>query len=280
MMKHAVILSVLLRATLAAGPLRIYKGKNDSENEFPFIVLLYLKTIPQFTFRMCTGSLIANTWVLTAAHCFMTDLELAVRYGDFTLPPSETSLNTDIIKTFAPPTSHIPALSGNGWEMAPREDLGLVLVEKILNKPAKLLALDYKSLFGLRVKFAGFGKTNGTITEPFSMNKTIQLAGTPLQIGEGIVIPCNNFRDAGTVVCVAPKCSNRKQLALQGDSGGPLVLNGTIIGVVKGGLAHHNSVSGAFTPVSIYLHWIKQVVNSNGRSAERPPVRKPNRAYH
>ncbi|XP_063544318.1 renal glandular kallikrein-like [Cydia strobilella] len=278
MIKLAIIVSVLLRVTLAADPLRVYKGKPDSENEFPFIVLFYLKIIPQFTFRTCTGSLIAENWVLTAAHCLIKDFKLAVRYGDFTLPPTETSLISDIIETFAPPTSNLPASVGEEWEMVPRDDIGLVLVEKIPKKHANILALDYKTLFGLPVKFAGFGRTSGTISEKFSLNKTVQLAGKPLQIGEGIVVPCYNFENIGPVVCVAAKCSNKKQMTLPGDSGGPLVLNGSIIGVTKGGATQHVSLSGAFTPVNIYLQWIKEVMNNNDHNeARRSRVRMPTR---
>ncbi|CAJ0950741.1 unnamed protein product [Ranitomeya imitator] len=47
--------------------LRIVGGMNSARDEWPWQVSLHFKGNAQ-----CGGSLISDTWVLTAAHCFET----------------------------------------------------------------------------------------------------------------------------------------------------------------------------------------------------------------
>ncbi|XP_063370357.1 clotting factor G beta subunit-like [Cydia amplana] len=199
-------------------PLRVYKGETDSGNEFPFVVQFHKKKSPYF--RKCTGSLIAETLVLTAAHC-LTDhkiRELVVRYGDFTVPCNETQLYSEIIKAFVPKSLLV---------LGTRIDIGIALVKKIPNPRAKLSALDYiKTLYGLPAKYAGFGRILDLHVEPDNIAR-YNLTSVPLQ---------------------APR---------RGDSGDPLVYNGRIVGVIMGYRATGPRVTYEFSLVSSYLEWIQ-----------------------
>lgn len=99
-----------------------------------------------------------------------------------------------------------------------------MLVEKINNKPtAWLLALDYKTLAGLPVKYAGFGVTRKaheySFPEIYNLVSDLQFAP---RVGEGIIGPCTGFDNEGPVMCVSARCANRKEAGRAADSGCPL----------------------------------------------------------
>ncbi|XP_048006701.1 trypsin-3-like [Leguminivora glycinivorella] len=231
------------------GDLRVYKGRNDTNNEFPFAVSLQKKNPPV---RFCTGSLIAENWVLTAAHCVCQEgwspNDIVIRYGEYTKPANETTMYSNVIKIFVHPSA---------LAIIKRHDIALILTEKIPSQNfAKLLAIDYGTFVGLPVKYAGFG----LITKQVFVkdNKLIRKL-TSLQIGEGIVTPCTSIYTG--LLCIAPMCSNKRQQARPGDSGGPLVYDGRVIGVAKS-ISLDDSIT-RYTPVSPYLQWIQNVHGGN-----------------
>ncbi|XP_047999876.1 mast cell protease 1A-like [Leguminivora glycinivorella] len=229
-------------------PLRVYKGRPDLRNEFPFVVLFQLKKPPYF--RSCTGSLISETLVLTAEHC-LSPVHIRtniVRYGEFTLPGNETKLYSEILKVFLPKAETI--------------DIGIALVQKISKPRAKLLAIDYKTLYGLPAKYAGFGRTLSDIYGT-SLEERYRMSSVPLQVGEGMIVPCPKSVIPSYRVCVVSKCSDRWQATRQGDSGGPLVYNGDIVGVVHGAVLYP-TISYEFCMISSYLEWIQGVMRFNG----------------
>ncbi|XP_061725216.1 chymotrypsin-2-like [Cydia pomonella] len=244
-----IVVSANVATRREHNPLRVYKGEADSGNEFPFVVLFQKKKPPYF--RVCTGSLITETLVLTASHCLTVPnvRQCIIRYGDFTVPGNETKLYSKIIKAFVPRSVK---------EFRRIIDIGIALVKKIPNPRAKLLALDYKTLYGLPAKYAGFGRITDLGVKP-DRNEGYNLSSVPLQVGEGIIVPCTNGVIPVYTVCVASKCSKRWQATRKGDSGGPLVYNGRIVGVVRGA-TYGPTVSYTFSLVSSYLEWIQGVM--------------------
>ncbi|CAG9788982.1 unnamed protein product [Diatraea saccharalis] len=234
-------------------PLRVLHGKSDTDNEYPFVVSLQTASRR----RYCTGSLIAERWVLSAAHCF-NDQPKLVRFGNMTVPAKEATYRP-ILRMFPHPNySEL-----ENYLMI--NDIGLVLISAIKDvKMVKLSAVDYTTLIGSPVKYAGFGMTYiFSVLEDNSQAERLDQT-KPLQIGEGVVIRCEtveSLKIPTPAVCVAPQCSNKYADSNYGDSGGPLFYKNKIVAVV----CSDTSVRaiGQYTPVSPYIQWINIVIGRN-----------------
>ncbi|XP_047995779.1 chymotrypsin-2-like [Leguminivora glycinivorella] len=251
----SIILLVLMAEFVVAripskGSLRVYEGEHDVESEFGFTVSLqYTKN----KLRFCTGSLLDNNWVITTGHCVenRTPYDMTIRYGDFTL------LETDkVAKVFRiiihPNYSHIHGFN----------DIAMLMTERIPGKPSvSILALDYKTLFGLPVTFAGFGRTSLEL-RPKTHDQLLEEQQIPLQVGKGVVIPCQSYESFKySALCVAPRCRSRQQ-ARSGDAGGPLLYKGRIIGIQRSILTKHNLSITKYIPLSIYVAWIRNIMKT------------------
>lgn len=60
-------------------PLRLAGGEVAESFEFPFVVVINQKRLS------CTGSILSEEWVLTAAHCFSISLMFTIRAKDITV---------------------------------------------------------------------------------------------------------------------------------------------------------------------------------------------------
>lgn len=245
---------------------RIYRGYPDVDNEYPFVVALERK-VNNSNVRHCTGNLIKENWVVTAAHCLRKP-NITITYGDRS---TRTIAEVRTVLKVTHP-QHFAIYNPQNWTII--NDIGLIKVENIhVEKLATLTSTDYRHFIDLPVLYAGFGVTwlekNLTSTEEQERKRT--LYHSPLLIGEGLTIKCDKRSKWHPSICVGIGLHGSS--ARFGDSGGPLLYNGTVIGVSSGiRVKRPGDDQMIFVPVGLYIDWIHDVINENEANDERESV--------
>ncbi|XP_043647603.1 serine protease 1-like [Drosophila teissieri] len=227
---------------------RITNGKDAVPDQFPYQVGLSF-TGPEDGW-WCGGSIIDNSWVLTAAHCTSGALFVTIYYGA-------------TVRT-SPKFTH--TVSSSNWiqhanyiSLTLRNDISLIKTPSVtfsssVNKIAlPAIASSYSTYAGQVAVASGWGLTSDT-------SETV---ARDLQYADLTVIPnavCQETFGSlvvtSRVICVDGV--NRTSIC-SGDSGGPLVVDNALIGVTSFG-AYDGCEIGApagFTRVTSYLDWIK-----------------------
>lgn len=244
--------------------LRVIQGVDDVHNEFPFVVSLQIANLREedgkkiffWIRRTCTGTLIAHQWVLTAAHCIDPNLRL-VKFGNMTIPTNRIYFRKILEQIPHPSYKDFE----NEYINVMQNDIALILIQKLTRTSiGKVSAVDYKTLVGRGVRYAGFGNTFDINYYYEDEMEQLELdKHKPLQLGEGVVVLCShNALQWRPGICVTPTCSDREQYPAYGDSGGPLFFNGRIIGIVSGWINNQETI---YTPVSLYLSWLNKVIS-------------------
>ncbi|XP_060801923.1 kallikrein-13-like [Amyelois transitella] len=238
---------------------RVINGWSDFKNHYPYVVSLEAEHSAlaegNLGFRICSGSLITNEWVLTAAHCNHESLGVA-RYGNLIIPRNETKEMVRVLKTITHP-SYAASMSGL---INVDNDIALALVEKIpINILGRIHTADYKTFVGRSCYYAGFGMTSTSSDN--DENK-------PLQVGKGAVRPAGEeAKMSNPGLVVVPECGDTKTYSYSGDSGGPLIIGKRIVGVLSTGflmpLNNPKLIHCCYTAVSPYIGWIKNYIDAH-----------------
>lgn len=241
---------------------RILDGVDDEKNEFPFVVSLEVSAVVVNeihgvrVLRICTGSLIAPNWVLTAAHCAKPALD-RIRFCNFESTLEAPGCHSSVLKTITYPTfQYVDRLNGYFDEIV-KNDVALLFVETVkLRKYGEVSATDYVSLIGSSVLYVGLGRTfDYSIDVPKKVIEKDRIKKR--QIGKGIVVPCNKVRAVGPTLCLAATCFKRTQRLAVGDSGGPMIFKGKIAGVA---CCYYPGEEFRYTAVSPFLDWLHDTI--------------------
>lgn len=245
--------------------LRIVGGTDAVQGEWPWQVSLHMNGIAQ-----CGGSLITDTWVLTAAHCFVTPLDPSAytvylgahQLSDLQNPPTVFRAVKQVI-------IHPDFTSGiSGGDIALVQLEGPVSVTASI-LPVRLPSQGVQLLEGTLCSVTGWGHVEERV--PLSAPKTLQKVEVALIDHKKCETMYKSEETSKLssikedMICAGYQ--EGKKDACQGDSGGPLVckVKGVWLqfGITSWGIgcAMPNR-PGVYTRVQHYGSWLRHYVPS------------------
>ncbi|EDV39129.2 uncharacterized protein Dana_GF25146 [Drosophila ananassae] len=221
----------------------IVNGYDAYEGKAPYAVGLRLSNG-----ALGGGSIIGNTWVLTAAHCLTTD-SVVVNYG------SNRGWDGQIKHTVGKDNFFRPS----GFPNTPGNDIGLIRTPHVnFNNLINKVVLPKFSQKGDRFEnwwcvACGWGQTgNGQVAKWLQCMDVQVISNTECErtYGKGNV--------ASTIMCT--RTTDGKSVC-GGDSGGALVThdNPMQIGVIVFASAGCKGGPSGYTRVTDFLDWIRQI---------------------
>ncbi|KFW61553.1 Trypsin I-P1, partial [Pygoscelis adeliae] len=224
---------------------KIVGGYTCAENSVPYQVSL------NSGYHFCGGSLINRQWVLSAAHCYKSRIQ--VQLGKHNLALSESTQQF---------ISSAKVIRHSGYSSATLDnDIMLIkLAEPAqLNRAVQTVPLPTSCVAtGTTCLISGWGNT---LSNANSYPDTLQCLKAPVlsskkctkaypgKITKNMI--CVGFMEGGKDSC-------------QGDSGGPVVCNGQLQGIVSWGIGcAQKGYPGVYTKVCNYVSWIKATMSAN-----------------
>jgi secreted trypsin-like serine protease len=238
-------------------PKRIIGGKKTDIAEHPWQVALDVSTARGHGF--CGGSIIAQKWILTAAHCFD---------GNHGIPAKPT---VRVYSGYAEYQAERDGIEAERVEIHPGYDIhtnenDIALVKLKTAPHGKIIALadpalELASREPLEVTGWGVTEEGGRLSSLLMEGKVLYIDNTTCNAPSsynGKILPtkiCAGLSEGGIDAC-------------QGDSGGPLVARkakrAVLVGVVSEGEGCARKLFyGLYTRVSSYREWIDKIVGSD-----------------
>ncbi|XP_037721354.1 serine protease 1-like [Drosophila subpulchrella] len=226
---------------------RITNGNKAATNQFPYQVGLSFKSSSGSWW--CGGSIIANTWVLTAAHCTKGASSVTIYYGSTVSTSAKLKKKVSSSK-FVQHSGYNAATLSNDISLIKTPSVKFTVAINKIALPA--IASSYSSFAGQTAIASGWGKTSDAASYTTS---NLQYAEFQVITNAVCQQTFGSIITSG-VICVA---STNKKSTCQGDSGGPLALNSKLIGVISfvSAMGCEKNTPAGFTRVTSYLNWIK-----------------------
>jgi secreted trypsin-like serine protease len=230
-------------------PRRIVGGEDADIKDYPWQVALDIDG------ELCGGVIIAQKWVLTAAHCFDSDdpRKVRVKAGatNYRIGGVWTPVDRIVLDKFDARTKE--------------DDLALV---KLRTRPAgrsiPLAKPDLELAPCELLEVTGWGRTKAGKR---GASQKLQKATVPYVD----TATCNEPQSYNSRVRPSMMCAGFHEIdACQGDSGGPLVYKGpdgpVLVGIVSWGEGCGMQFKyGVYTRVSAHRDWITKVITSDAR---------------
>ncbi|XP_019605405.1 trypsin [Rhinolophus sinicus] len=224
---------------------KIVGGYTCQENSIPYQVSL------NAGYHFCGGSLINDQWVVSAAHCYKSRIQ--VRLGEHNIEVIEG--NEQFINS-AKVIRH-PKYNSRTID----NDIMLIKLSSPATISSRVATVSLPrscAAVGTQCLISGWGNTQSNgydypellqcLEAPILSDSTCRSA-YPGQITSNMM--CLGFLEGGKDSC-------------QGDSGGPVVCNGELQGIVSWGYGCAlRGKPGVYTKVCNYVDWIKETIAAN-----------------
>jgi secreted trypsin-like serine protease len=261
-------LSAPLASAAAPPEPQVIGGTTVPAGGFPYAAYIYAATGGS-AFQACTGTVIAPTIILTAAHC--------VFFSSAVLPASAFSVQTGTLtrSTTTPPVPpNVTAVHADPYYNPAtfQNDAAILVLAQPTSAPSIPLATTASAALytpGTVVSYAGWGET---------VADTESSAAVALQTGSVSILPnatCQTAVEYHPSVTLCVGGPGYRPATCHGDSGGPLIAN-TAAGAVQIGIVSYSATTCGiapdyFTRVLAVQSWIASAIA--GTAA--PPVYAP-----
>ncbi|XP_037907546.1 trypsin I-P1-like [Hermetia illucens] len=236
---------------------RIVGGSKASPGQFPSIVAILFKDDDEF---VCSGSLVAKSFVLSAAHCFRSHYfdDKKIMGGDTDLKAFNTPTRQEVdIRSIFLHEKY--SWSSYEWDLAILELKNEVQESKYFHT-VRLTAERPRQ--GTKCDVAGWGSIK---ENPVEVSEHLLFAQvyvvTYRECANAMPMPIYNK----THLCAGVAQGGVD--ACKGDSGGPLLCNGMLAGVVSFGHGcARKGYYGVYSDIAESLSWIEKNTIAGGKS--------------
>lgn len=256
----------LMTTDVNAAPLQVINGADVPVGEQPWVVGILQATVEDdYLAQFCGGTLIAEHWVLTAAHCTFdesgnpfTPEGIQVLVGRRTLRNSSSGTRVAVDQIIRHPSFDATTYS---------HDLALLGLREGSAMPVVSLATTMNNdnlTDGRQALIVGWG-----VTQAGEGANTLQRAQVPLVA----TTACRQrYADYGITLAPTMICAGYEEGGIDactGDSGGPLLVwnnrqqQWLQIGIISWGSGCAEAgIYGVYTAVSSFAEWITSTINN------------------